>query len=269
MRIHHFITELFSRMGYVKLLHIFIFCIFAFCACGQKDGVKFIDEEATHKTRVVYEKGVCILKERLVKTDTGYANDGIREAVLDDGKRLVEFYKVGIRDSVILVFYSSGMLQDKMNVYRGGIVGPVQRYFPDGSLQAYLWFIDPTAPGKNNEAKWSILFDSTRAEVIKKGHPIVTTLMGESDSRSRDSVSLSFFFAPSPDSFRTFFLITTQVFGENTVDTFTSFNEFPPMKMMELKANYPFHKDAKYSGIYLLLDNKNRIVVTDTAAVEK
>lgn len=183
MRIHHFITELFSRMGCVKLLFFFLLCTFSLCACGQKDGEQFINEDATHTTKVVYEKGVCILKERLLKTDTGYANDGIREEVFDDGTKQVEYYKLGRPDSVLLVYYPSGVLKEKINVYKGNIVGPVHTFLSSGKLESFAWFFAPAIPGKANEPNWAIVFDSTGVFNSKTGRPISSATMREQDEK--------------------------------------------------------------------------------------
>jgi len=217
----------------------------------------------------VYEDGMCILKERLLKTDTGYVNDGIKEQVLKDGNKQVEYYKIGRPDSLILVYDPSGILRNKVILYEGSVNGPSHRYFQNGRLEAFLWFSVPAHPGKANLPKWSMISDSTGTDISELGQPIVHTLMDNRDYKTSDSVTLSFFFAPSPDSMHTLFLVNTQRSNESKIDTFNSFIELPPMKMMLLKKRYRFHNDAKYSGIYLLLDNKNKIVVSDTAVVEK
>ncbi|MBX2906670.1 MAG: hypothetical protein KF744_11570 [Taibaiella sp.] len=246
-----------------------LFCSIALLACGQKNGEYFINEDATHTTRVVYKDGVRTLKERLLKTDTGYAKDGIREEIFDDGTKQVEYYKVGHPDSLILVYDALGVLNSKVLLYEGGIIGPTHRYFSNGRLEAFLWFTMPAYPGKANLPKWSLIRDSSGKNISELGQPIVHTLMSDRETQTSDSVTLSFFFSPSPDSMHTIFLVRTQRLKESKIDTFSSFIELPPMKMMILKKRYPFYKDARYSGVFLLLDNKDRIVVSDTAAVEK
>ncbi|MBX2906678.1 MAG: hypothetical protein KF744_11610 [Taibaiella sp.] len=217
---------------------------------------------------MVYKGGVCVLKERLLKTDTGYLTDGIREQVLNDGRRIVEFYKADVRDSVFLSYYPSGILQLKMNVYRGNVIGPMEGYSSNGKLEAFAWFTDPVVSGRKPKADWTIAFDSTRNVIRTDGHPVLSAQMSHIGLEGKDSVALAFLFASAPDSMNMTALISMQHQGQRTVDTFSSFIELPAMKMKVLRPVFPYYEDAEYSSIYLLLDKRNNILVSDTVIVE-
>jgi hypothetical protein len=252
----------------VKFVHVLLLSSIPHIASSQNDAEHFIDEDATHKTKVVYKGGICVLKERLLKTDTGYLTDGIREQVLNDGRRIVEFFKADIRDSVMLSYYPSGLLQLKMNVYRGNVIGPIEAYSTNGKLEAFTWFADPVVSGKKPKADWTIAFDSTGDVIRTDGHPVLSALMSHIGLEGKDSVALAFLFASAPDSMSISALISMQHQGQIKVDTFNSFIELPAMKMKILRREYPYYKDAEYSGIYLLLNKRNKILLSDTAFVE-
>ena len=143
---------------YSFLVCLLLLCFFTFCKqrdYKEKRSNRIIKRESN------YTCPVCppdIVEEELIETDTNFAfksmkidkyyiRDGYRKELWSDGKTLVlEFYRLGIRDSIGLWFYPNGKMAHKCNFLNGREYGSTYDYIDEsGQLKEYYLKNDDSA----------------------------------------------------------------------------------------------------------------------------
>jgi hypothetical protein len=186
--------------------------------------------------------------------------DGYYKEYYSNGKlKVLSFAKLGIQDSVCIVFSENGNKISESFKSDGSFIGPQKEYNSNGSNKSIVYY-------KNDTAKWFGIEFDTRGNIIKlHGKSLRTVTTPRYEIQKKGERFAAIFEVPLLGNINTELKIVVnkndQIVYDTTISTFT-----------HNKANfdyYPYFIDLESSGKYELIasvrltDKKNRKLITE------